>query len=466
MAKPTSVCEKLAPVSGRDEMNLAEFALGLASDRNVKQLKTIERKQTVFLSNGTRLEQAWTVTGSDKHGLPRAGDDDVLLALLKLASDRGFSDRQVFFTRYELMQILEWPPNGRNYQRFEASLERLTGVRIIAKNSFWDNSRKGYTSLNFGLIDDYAIMDRASRSPDLDALQLEMPLTHVSFNEKFFHSMQIGNVKRLDMRLYNSLSSALSKRLYRYLDKRRYKLNVFDVEMVTLATVNLGLDLTSKRYPSQIKQLLDPAHLELQEKGFLGSWTYRWSEDRDIWFIKYTFSKSAHSPQETVQPPSELFVSSRAMLLQRGFSSALATRLAKDFADRIPSKIDMYDQLVQSKSKLLTRNPVGWLRKAIEDDYQQVRGYEPPEERQKKEARSKVQKDLQLETERRTLEDKDLLWAIYTGLPSERRESIVARAKHEFRFLSADKLNTLNEDSPVLRGAILAFVQEEHALSA
>lgn len=459
MAKSQTVSKELAPVSGRDEMNLAEFALGLASDRNTKQLKTIERKQTVFLSNGTRLEQAWTVTGSDKHGLPRAGDDDVLLALLKLASDRGLSERQVFFTRYELMQILEWPPNGRNYHRFEASLERLTGVRIIAKNSFWDNSRKSYTSLNFGLIDDYAIMDRATRSQEANAIQLEMPLTHVSFNEKFFHSMQIGNVKRLDMRLYNSLSSALSKRLYRYLDKRRYKLNVFDVEMVTLATVNLGLDLTTKRYASQIKQHLDPAHKELQEKGFLGSWTYRWSEDREVWFIKYTFPK-ANASRETAQPPSELSVAAQAMLLQRGFSAALATRLVKDFATRIPSKVDMYDQLVHAKSKLLTRNPLGWLRKAIEDDYQQVRGYEPPEERHQKIVKSQEQKSFHEETERRAQEEKDRLWAMYLGLPGDQRENIVERAKHEFRFLSPDKLGSLNEDSPVLRGSILAFLQE------
>ena len=152
-----------ARLTGRDEMNLAEFALGLASDRNTRDVKTIERKQSIINPDGKRLDQTWTITGSDQHGLPRAGDDDVLLALLKLASDQGLQERIVHFTRYELMQILNWPTNGRTYKRIESSLDRLAGVRILAKNSFWDNARKSYTSLNFGLIDDYLIADQPSR---------------------------------------------------------------------------------------------------------------------------------------------------------------------------------------------------------------------------------------------------------------------------------------------------------------
>ena len=193
---------KLLPVkeekTGRDEMNLAEFALGLASDRNPHGVKTIERKQTIITPDGKRLEQTWTITGSDKHGLPRAGDDDVLIALLKLASDQGLQSRVVQFSRYELMQILEWPTNGRTYKRIEASLDRLAGVRILAKNSFWDNARKSYTSLNFGLIDDYLIADQPAGARQG---QLPIPFTHVSFNEKFFESMRVGNMKRLDMKL-------------------------------------------------------------------------------------------------------------------------------------------------------------------------------------------------------------------------------------------------------------------------
>lgn len=453
---------KLLPVkeekTGRDEMNLAEFALGLASDRNPHGVKTIERKQSIITPDGKRLEQTWTITGSDQHGLPRAGDDDVLIALLKLASDQGLQNRVVQFSRYELMQILEWPTNGRTYKRIEASLDRLAGVRILAKNSFWDNARKSYTSLNFGLIDDYLIADQpagASRQG-----QLPIPFTHVSFNDKFFQSMRVGNMKRLDMKLYNSLPSAISRRLYRYLDKRRYRSNVFDIELNTLASVNLGLDLGVRRYASQIKQHLDTAHRELQERGFLGSWTYRWSPDREVWFVQYNFcvAKLPISKDEEDEEPS----ANQLALMARGLSQKVAAKLDRAHGDRIQEKIDIFEQLKKAKSPLIARNPTGWLRKAIEDDYKAVPGYQTPEQRHEKAARQLDLLEAQERVQQQEQIAKDALWTRYQSLPPGERAALKDHAIQQMRFLPQSKKQDLSENDPLLRAMILSVMQQSH----
>lgn len=449
---------KLLPVkeekTGRDEMNLAEFALGLASDRNPHGVKTIERKQSIITPDGKRLEQTWTITGSDQHGLPRAGDDDVLIALLKLASDQGLQNRVVQFSRYELMQILEWPTNGRTYKRIEASLDRLAGVRILAKNSFWDNARKSYTSLNFGLIDDYLIADQpagASRQG-----QLPIPFTHVSFNDKFFQSMRVGNMKRLDMKLYNSLPSAISRRLYRYLDKRRYRSNVFDIELNTLASVNLGLDLGVRRYASQIKQHLDTAHRELQERGFLGSWSYRWSPDREVWFVQYNFcvAKLPAATEEDEEPSAN-----QLALMSRGLSQKVAAKLDRAHGDRIQEKIDIFEQLKKAKSPLIARNPTGWLRKAIEDDYKAVPGYQTPEQRHEKAARQLDLLEAQERVQQQEQIAKDALWARYESLPPGERAALKDQAMQQMKFLPQSKKQDLNESDPLLRAMLLSVLQ-------
>jgi hypothetical protein len=444
-----------ARLTGRDEMNLAEFALGLASDRNTRDVKTIERKQSIINPDGKRLDQTWTITGSDQHGLPRAGDDDVLLALLKLASDQGLQERIVHFTRYELMQILNWPTNGRTYKRIESSLDRLAGVRILAKNSFWDNARKSYTSLNFGLIDDYLIADQPSRVR-LDG-QIQMPFTHVSFNEKFFQSMQVGNMKRLDMKLYNSLRSAVSKRMYRYLDKRRYRSNVFDVEINNLATVNLGLDLGVRRYPSQIKQLLDTAHKELQAAGFLNDWSYRWSPDRETWFVQYSFAAktaiAASVEQEETTP-------NQRALMNCGLSLRLAVKLDRLYPERIESKIDIFEQLKKAKSPLIGRNPAGWLRKAIEDDYQAVPGYQTPEQRHEKAQRKQELVEAQERIQEQEEKAKDTLWSLYTTLSPTQKLELKEQALSQLSFLSVAKRRQLDESDPLLRGVILSLLVE------
>lgn len=461
---PPPVSEEKARATGRDEMNLAEFALGLASDRNAKNVKTIERTQSIISPDGKRLDQTWTITGSDQHGLPRAGDDDVLLALLKLASDQGLQDRVVRFTRYELMQILDWPTNGRTYKRIEASLDRLAGVRILAKNSFWDNARKSYTSLNFGLIDDYLIADRPARGGGERQLQLQIPFTHVSFNEKFYHSMKVGNMKRLDMKLYNSLKSAVSKRMYRYLDKRRYRNNVFDVELFNLATVNLGLDLGVRRYASQVKQLLDSAHQELQTIGFLHDWSYRWSPDRDCWFVQYRFSSyqklAAEVPLEEPQVSQET-TANQLGLIKCGLSPRLAAKLDALYADRIPSKLDIFEHLKKIKSPLIARNPAGWLRKAIEDDYQGVPGYQSPEERHEKSQQKQAVLEAQERLQEQVQHANEALWNHYKTLSPEQRQELKEQAASELRFLPASKRQQLGENDSLLRGVLMSLLREQ-----
>ena len=453
---------KLLPVkeekTGRDEMNLAEFALGLASDRNPHGVKTIERKQSIITPDGKRLEQTWTITGSDQHGLPRAGDDDVLIALLKLASDQGLQNRVVQFSRYELMQILEWPTNGRTYKRIEASLDRLAGVRILAKNSFWDNARKSYTSLNFGLIDDYLIADQPA---GVRQGQLPIPFTHVSFNDKFFQSMRVGYMKRLDMKLYNSLPSAISRRLYRYLDKRRYRSNVFDIELNTLASVNLGLDLGVRRYASQIKQHLDTAHRELQERGFLGSWTYRWSPDREVWFVQYNFCVAKlPAPKEEDEEPS----ANQLALMARGLSQKVAAKLDRAHGERIPETVDIFEQLKKAKSPLIARNPTGWLRKAIEDDYKAVPGYQTPEQRHEKAARQQDLLEAQERVQQQEQDAKEVLWTRYRSLTPLQRQALKDQAIEQLRFLPEAKKQDLNETNPLLRGVLLSILQQSTSL--
>ena len=450
---------------GRDEMNLAEFALGLASDRNLKQEKTVERRQTQFLSDGTRIDQTWTITGSDKFGLPRASDDDILLGLLKIASDQGFRDRQVNFSRYELLKVLELDLNGRNYERFESALERLAGVRIIAKNSFWDNSCKSYVSLNFGIIDDYCLVEKRGRLSS----QLELPLTHVTFNEKFFSSMQSGNVKRIDLTLYNSLKSYISKRLYRYLDKRRYRRRVFDVNVYALASATLGLDLTTRSHFSQIRQVIDKSNEELKSKGFLGTWLYRHSQEKDTWFIQYNFNgvslpersgEDAIPAVASLEPVSSEPSPLEDALVQRGISAKIAQKLVKTHPERVQSKIEMYDALLLSSSPQLPKNPLGWLRKAIEDDYQDPKLHIQKGLENRKQT---IQAEISKEEEQINAQERargDMTWSKYLALSPEQQQSLMGRVRSQYSFI-AKKESFFSTDNPIVKSAIISLLGSE-----
>jgi phage replication O-like protein O len=69
-----------------------------------------------------------------------------------------------------------------------------------------------------------------------------------------------------------------------------------------------------------------------------------------------------------------------------GISKSAATKLAKDYPEaHILGKLELAQWLVSTGSPLVTKNPAGWLRRAIEEDYTPPRNYQSSRQRQAKE---------------------------------------------------------------------------------
>lgn len=266
----------------RDEMNLAEFPLAILSTRHDASVKTLEFSDTLFGKNGERTERKWIITGADKFGLPTASDDEVLLGLLRLSAGQEFRDRKVTFTRYELLRILKWSTEGRSYGRLQRALDRLSGVRIKTSNGFFDNSTKSHQTRNFGIIDAYELNDsraerdvpRSGSASGVGASGVgagKEPAQKPSFfiwSEAMFNSFQSGFIKKLDLDFLLGLKSAVSKRLYRFLDKHFWYRSKIQYNLFTLAHEKIGIS-RNYSYASQLKQQLEPAIDELVANGFL-----------------------------------------------------------------------------------------------------------------------------------------------------------------------------------------------------
>jgi phage replication O-like protein O len=68
-----------------------------------------------------------------------------------------------------------------------------------------------------------------------------------------------------------------------------------------------------------------------------------------------------------------------------GISKSAATKLAKDYPEaHILGKLELAQWLVSTGSPLVTKNPAGWLRRAIEEDYTPPRNYQSSRQQQAK----------------------------------------------------------------------------------
>jgi hypothetical protein len=369
----------------RDEMNLAEFPLTVLSKRADPSVKTLEFSDYVKGKNGEPLNRTWIITGADKFGLPTSSDDEVLLGLLKLTADDGVQSRKVHFTRYELLRILRWTTEGRSYTRLQNALDRLSGVRIKATNAFYDNETKLHSTRNFGIIDAYEINDGRDTRPSF-----------FTWSEVLFKSFQVGFIKKLDLDFYLDLQSAVSKRLYRYLDKHFWYRSRIQINLFTLAHEKIGVS-RNYVYASSLRQQLEPALEELKERGILSDYEFT-GKGKSTEVIML----AAHAPRKVVSANSDSTVgvggarnadeapnnSAPAVtmavsqdvadvknaLVQRGLAEKQAFRLTagqgSDTLERMRAIIKHFDTLIETKSTLVSRSPTGFLYRAVERPFE------------------------------------------------------------------------------------------------
>ncbi|NLC56620.1 MAG: hypothetical protein GX774_07290 [Armatimonadetes bacterium] len=349
----------LQPV-GKDEMNLAEYPFALLTRRVSENQKTIVVEQQVRTENGDVITQSWVVTGSDRYGLPLAIDEDIYIALMKILKDGGFRDRTIPFTRYQILRILGKDVSKREYDRIQQSLDRLVGTTITSKNAFWDNRTRSYVSKAFHIFDAYELYReqpgrKSARSP-------ELPMSYVVLSSFLYESIKAGFVKNLDIEFYLSLKTPLAKRLFRFLDKKAYNNRTFEIGVMRLAEKLPVHDA----FPSQVKRRLDDAHQELTEKGFLADVRYDRRRDGEEKVV-YTFARPRNVLPETCEVAADPLVEG---LVERGITRTAAEELVQTYpAERIQRQVEAFDRLRAAASARIRRNPAGYLRRAIEEDY-------------------------------------------------------------------------------------------------
>ncbi|MCX7597859.1 MAG: replication initiator protein A, partial [Armatimonadetes bacterium] len=271
-----------------DELNLVEFPFALLSDRQRADSNTLIFSDEIRGPDGQPVTRLWTVTGADEFGLPTATDELVYLVLTEITRAASFQSPKVHFTRYDIVKRLGWPDKGSSYTRLHRALDRLLGVTITASRAFYDRATRSYVDVGFHILDDYALFDepRGRKGP-----RGEPPRSYIRWNKTIFASFLAGYAKRLDLSLYLRLRSAVSRRLYRYLDKKRYDgKSQFRIGLEKLAFEKLGMSRTY--FHSHIRAELARAHEELLRCGFLRGVDYETSSASGEPLVVYRFGRT------------------------------------------------------------------------------------------------------------------------------------------------------------------------------
>ena len=246
----------------------------------------------------------------------------MLLALVQLSAAGGFADREVQFSRYELLKLLRWEDSTRNYRRLSKSLRRWAGLTVYSNRAFYDHRRKSWVNRDFGVVDNLILYERE----DADG----PAVSRFTWNQVFFDSFQAGYLKRLDWDLYCRLNSPVAKRLYRFLDKRFYRGGKVEADLRTLAerTVRLSASNDAAQHKRQLLKGVAELEREWELKPADPAERFR-REARGKWTVVFERKR-----RPTGVATGNALTGVAADLAAAGVSATMAARLAADADER------------------------------------------------------------------------------------------------------------------------------------
>lgn len=390
-----------------EELNVVEFPMAILARHVPNRQKTIQFHDTIRdASTGELLNRTLAISASDSSNLPNWWDQDVLISLQVLTNRKnGFRSAVVEFSIYELLKLMGLKNDGRNRQRIAESLDNWQGVRF--KYSHWRSGDRWLNPSAFCLIQDYNLTRRGRRAP-------EQPQVF-TWSRVFLESVQASHTKGFDAEFYFKLKLPTTRRMFRLLDKRLWKRLDYSYPLTEFCTEKLGMSRNYK--PSEYARKIEPAYEELVGKGFLEDVA---AKDRFVtlgrgaYRVNFRRRKVRCGRQAAVPPPTAL----QQQLVGRGVTAAVATTLVTSVEygeERVNEKIELFDWYAQRGQP----KGGGWLRKAIEDDYQPPSGFQTKaqqeERRRATEERQRKAAEAERAQQERIQREKDKKRAVVDG---------------------------------------------------
>jgi Replication initiator protein A/DnaA N-terminal domain len=400
----------------RSEVNFLTLPFFKLS-RHDKRLRT--EYYAIETRGDTKLEVYWKVAAHQDYGYPGVFDRKVHKAIEQIIGNllHPIQNPIRLGSLLNLAKLIGMPLSskgtlsGKSYKEIQDSLTRMVATTIHSEGAFYDKSKER------GIKDVFHLYDRVVW------IGQKLPSGEIAdTNYLFLGSWYLDNinnryVKPLDYTYYRSLKDGIASRLYELLGVK-FKGNLF----INYSYSKLCQLLPVPRYQyfAQAKRQLEQAHQELTRTGFFDNVEWVKVNDPHDWLINYYAGTRAKeeiqrwSRQGVLPPPDDLQleqptptstpqqvdddINDLVVALQNfGISKKTAKRLAKNHSEQdVFDKLELVQWLIDTKSPLVSKNPQGFLVRALDEGYlpKPPKGYKTATQR-KEEAKRQEQEVAQ-----------------------------------------------------------------------
>jgi hypothetical protein len=285
---------------------LEQFPWARLSDDKGDQLEL-----SLLIAGASDDGRAWIVSAKDDSRLPGPFEQDMYVALGQLHNaqiprEKRGEVRTVQTTFRDLASLMSKELGGNTYSAIRGGLERLADVSIRAVKT-WKEGDILAEEKRFHLLESVTYRHRRDREDGATGIVIR-------FAEEVAQSLAEDKIRLLDTTQYFALETPTAKRLYRYLDVKRWR-GAEELDVLTLSLKELAEYLPIDRdSPSHIKRTLDPAHERLIADGYLHSAEYQEipvpKKKRPVVYVRYSFAQNtavttSHPPERSLRKSAE-----------------------------------------------------------------------------------------------------------------------------------------------------------------
>jgi len=348
-------------------------------------------------------------------GIPNFFDMDVFNAIMRIYVKKSgvYKKNEIHFTVYELMRELSLPVHdGRTVNRVRESLERMAKTNLHFENAFYAEKEKITKIVH--LIARIEIYEKQKGNRFINMIK-------VVLDDELVNSIERKYYKLIDFKIYKALATGIPRRLYEYLEKKKYRKNQFEIEIKKLAKW-IGLK-TSK--PSQLKELIERANDELKEKGIIDNWRYNRKN------VIYYFRKSERfkEVEDNLFYLENLTVTFYKSLGQEKVSEVLRREgmvVLQDLIDEGYTREEVAYALGWAVDNIKGIHSIRIIPKVIGQALGEKESRRLVEEREKLEQQRRLEEDRKREKERKRQEELD---KIFDRLPKEKQKKLEEKAR-------------------------------------
>lgn len=279
------------------ELTLSEFPIFILSKRPNKDIKAIVYEDTIIGKDHLPVTRKWKVLPDAEHGFGTASTFETLYDLFQIWKESNFTDQSIQFgSIYNLIKKRGQSIGRQQYNQIIRDLNCLVGIRITAKNAFWDNTQQAYVDMTFHLFDQ---LDLYKDKPNGQAT---LPLTRIKASDVLYGSIKKNSLLTADFdsQFFHSLTP-IEQRIALYLSKVLKTKKSYSREMLKLAE---QIPIHSQQ-AKHIKQEFKKACSGLISKGFklMDHWEFKKANDGKTELIVFYRSgtPSTQKPKEKGQ---------------------------------------------------------------------------------------------------------------------------------------------------------------------